>query len=189
MRVLQRSTTLPASTSFFLLFFAMARRTPSASGDKDKQAQLRALEAQFFQQFDIPGAKTQEDALESETEDEADSSEEHDEDDIVEADEDEDDEDEDEDDEEGSGSDKNDFDDDEDLLQQALAKGHTSGPSSRRPEPSGTVHTPATSAPKRRVPETVVFSDPSSRSSTPVSKGAWKQFMVRDPVTYAVIEN
>jgi len=132
--------------------------TRPAAAERARQAQLRALEAQFYEQFAIPGKE--EGKKEEEEKDEEEDEEEDEED--EEDDEDEKDLDEDEDAALDDGLDEGDFDDDEDLLLAAKE---------RMPAP------PA--KPARRVPETVIFTDPStSRAAAPVSKQARKQFMV-----------
>ena len=118
-----------------------------------RQAQLRALEAQFYEQFAVPGQATSHEEEDSDEMDEQS---------VADEDEEEGDGDEEGDDGDEGGSD---LDDDKDLLLAARTAASAAPPATK---------------PTRRVPETVVFTDPSSsRTSAPISKQARKQFMVR----------
>lgn len=135
-------------------FLAMSGAAQPASAERSRQAQLRALEAQFYEQFSMPGVKAPQDEEDDEEEEGEEEEEDDDEDNLDDLD-----------DLEDEGENASDLDDDEDLLLSAKAKQPT---------------IPA--IPARRVPETVVFTDPSSsRPSAPMSKQARKQFMVRAP--------
>lgn len=131
-----------------------------------RQAQLRALEAQFYQQFEWPEEKAVHPKQSGDMEEEVDEEEVEDkdeEDEEEEKDEEDEDEDEDEDytEDDADGDNHPEWDDATDLLQSAQ------GPA-----------LPLKS--HGRQPETVVFTDPSaSRASAPMSKQARKQFMVR----------
>ena len=100
--------------------------------EAEAKAQLKALEAQFYQQFDVPSMHVN--GEEHDPEEEETGEDDLDEDQIDEA------------------SNEDDLEDDQDLMERAQT-------------------------PKQRIPETVVFSDPSRRAQDTQSKSSRKQFM------------
>ena len=119
-------------TSVPLLFPFESPPTMAPHAEAEAKAQLQALEAQFYQQFDVPDMHAKKEAHDTAEESAG-------EDDL-------------DDDTMDDASNDDDLDDDLDLMERAQA-------------------------PKQRIPETVVFSDPSKRARDTQSKSTRKQFM------------